>query len=428
MKIRQLELQNFRCFEHKTFEFSDQFNVFIGDNGTGKTAILKALSNGASFVLLFVREIPARDYQIDQDDIRHIKYYKSEIPTFERQFPFKVSCQGIINNHESSWHIQMLNDNEPRFSPYNAQYIFQQLVDQVSKGEDIILPLIAYYGTNRLWMPETENDIKTIKPGSRLQGYIDCLNPVSNLRALLEWLKTMEIASLQRGQVINLLDTVKTVIISCIENCQEVKYDILEDQLMVTFDNKTELPLRMLSDGFRTMLTMVADIAYRAAVLNPQLGSEAAKLTPGIVLIDEIDLHLHPKWQRRVVEDLKRTFPNIQFFATTHSPFIIQSLREGELIDLNNPDLIPAAEYENKYTEYIMEYIMHVPNTNRNDRHQQMMETAERYYQMLENANNSSPEELENLKIELDELIEPYSDDVAYHAFLKMKRLAKLGD
>ncbi|MBE9058901.1 AAA family ATPase [Sphaerospermopsis sp. LEGE 08334] len=428
MKIRQLELQNFRCFEHKVFDFSDHFNVFIGDNATGKTAILKALSTGASILLLFVPEIPTRDYQIDQDDIRHIKYYKGEIPTFERQFPFKVSCQGMINNYESSWHIQMLSDNELKFSPNNAEYIVKQLVEQVTKGEDIILPLIAYYGTNRLWMPSTENDIKTIKPGSRLQGYIDCLNPVSNLRALLEWLKTMEIASLQRGQVINLLDTVKTAIISCIENCHEVKYDILEDQLMVTFDNKTELPLRMLSDGFRTILTMVADIAYRAAVLNPQLGSEAAKLTPGIVLIDEIDLHLHPKWQRRVVKDLKRTFPNIQFFATTHSPLIIQSLKEGELIDLNNPDLLPAAEYENKYMEHITKNVMLVDNVNRNERYQQMMETAERYYKMLENANNSSPEELEKLKSELDELIEPYSDDVAYHAFLKMKRLAKLGE
>jgi hypothetical protein len=184
----------------------------------------------------------------------------------------------------------------------------------------------------------------------------------------------------------------------------------------------------MLSDGVKNMIGMVADIAYRCVTLNPQFDGEAARLTPGIVLIDEIDLHLHPKWQRRVVEDLKRTFPKIQFFATTHSSLIIQSLREGELIDLNNPDLLPAAEYENKYQEYITEYIMHTPNTNRNDRHQQMMETAERYYQMLENANNTSPEELENLKIELDELIEPYSDDVAYHAFLKMKRLAKLGD
>jgi len=70
------------------------------------------------------------------------------------------------------------------------------------------------------------------------------------------------------------------------------------------------------------MLGMVADIAYRSAVLNPQLGSEAAQKTPGIVLIDEIDLHLHPKWQRRVVEDLRATFPALQFVATTHSPFI----------------------------------------------------------------------------------------------------------
>jgi predicted ATP-binding protein involved in virulence len=173
------------------------------------------------------------------------------------------------------------------------------------------------------------------------------------------------------------------------------------------------------------MIGMVADIAYRCVTLNPQFDGEAARLTPGIVLIDEIDLHLHPKWQRRVVEDLKRTFPKIQFFATTHSEHIVQSLRDGELIDLNNPDLIPAAEYENKNIEYITENVMHVPHPYRNDRHQQMMETAERYYQMLENANNTSPEELEKLKTELDELIEPYSDDVAYHAFLKMERLAR---
>ena len=440
MKIRQLELQNFRCFEQKTFEFSDQFNVLIGDNGTGKTAILKALSTGTSFVLLFVREIPTRNYQIvqeiptrnyqiDQDDIRHIKYYKGEIPTFERQFPFKVSCQGMINNYESSWHIQMLSDNELEFSPNNADDIVKQLVDQVTKGEDIILPLIAYYGTDRLCMLATENDIKTIKPGdiktikpgSRLRGYINCLNSVINLKAILEWLKTMEIASLQRGQVINLLDAVKTAIISCIENCQEVKYDILEDQLMVTFDNKTELPLKMLSAGFRIMLTMVADIAYRAAVLNPQLGSEAAKLTPGIVLIDEIDLHLHPKWQRRVVEDLKRTFPKIQFFATTHSPFIIQSLRANELINLDNRD----GEYVNRSIEDIVEDVQGLGLPQQSKRWKNMMEAAQEYYQVLEQVENVSQEEIERLKHRLDELSMPYSDDPAYQAFLKMERLAK---
>lgn len=428
MKIRQLELENFRCFEQKTFEFSDQFNVFIGDNGTGKTTTLNALSTGLSILFKFIPGSRARNYEIDQDDIRHIKdnirrikYYKGEIPTLERQFPFKVSCQGVINNYELSWDIQMLSDSEPRFSPNKAEKSVKKLVEQVSKGEDTILPLIAYYGTNRLWMPATENDIKTIKPGSRLQGYIDCLNPVSNLRALLEWLKTMEIASLQRGQVINLLDAVKNAIISCIENCHEIKYDILEDQLMVNFDSQNELPLKMLSDGFRTMLTMVADIAYRAAVLNPQLGSEAATLTPGIVLIDEIDLHLHPKWQRRVVEDLKRTFPNIQFFATTHSPFIIQSLRDNELINLDNRD----GEYVNRSIEDIAENIQGVELPQQSERWKNMMQAAQEYYQVLEQAENVPEAEIERLKNRLDELSTPYSDDPAYQAFLNMERLAR---
>ncbi|MFN5954945.1 MAG: AAA family ATPase [Dolichospermum sp.] len=78
MKIRQLELQNFRCFDQKTFDFSDQFNVLIGDNGSDKIAILKALSTGA-IVILFVPEIPTRDYQIDQDDIRHITAFSALI-------------------------------------------------------------------------------------------------------------------------------------------------------------------------------------------------------------------------------------------------------------------------------------------------------------------------------------------------------------
>jgi predicted ATP-binding protein involved in virulence len=245
------------------------------------------------------------------------------------------------------------------------------------------------------------------------------------MKKIMLWFKKWELASLQQGRPLGTLSGVKEAIKNSMEDWQDVKYDVLQNKLVATAQDGRILPFNMLSDGVKNMIGMVADIAYRCVTLNPQFDGEAARLTPGIVLIDEIDLHLHPKWQRRVVEDLKRTFPKIQFFATTHSEHIVQSLRDGELIDLNNPDLIPAAEYENKNIEYITENVMHVPHPYRNDRHQQMMETAERYYQMLENANNTSPEELEKLKTELDELIEPYSDDVAYHAFLKMERLAR---
>ncbi len=80
---------------------------------------------------------------------------------------------------------------------------------------------------------------------------------------------------------------------------------------------------------------MLADISYRAIRLNPHLEQDAAKKTKGIVLIDELDMHLHPKWQRRIVQDLQNAFPDMQFIATTHSPFILQSLESGQVIDLN---------------------------------------------------------------------------------------------
>ena len=88
----------------------------------------------------------------------------------------------------------------------------------------------------------------------------------------------------------------------------------------------------MLSDGYRNVIKIILDIAARMCILNPYLKEKALQETPGIVLIDEIDLSLHPTWQKRIIGILKQLFPKIQFICATHSPFIIQSLEEGELI------------------------------------------------------------------------------------------------
>ncbi len=169
------------------------------------------------------------------------------------------------------------------------------------------------------------------------------------------------------------------------------------------------------------MLAMVADIARRAAILNPHLEERALAETPGIVLIDELDLHLHPRWQRRVVDNLRETFPNLQFIVTTHSPFIIQALRPGELIDLNERE---PAEYENQPIEDITEFVMGVEVPQRSKRYQEMMDVAQAYYRVLQQAKSASPEEVERLKRRLDELSAPFSYNVAYHAFLEMEREA----
>jgi predicted ATP-binding protein involved in virulence len=310
----------------------------------------------------------------------------------------------------------------------------KQLQDKVriqKKDRDkIILPVISYYGTNRLW--SVNKDDKTRPPSSQIEGYKNWLAS-SNINILTRWFKTLEWAILQYerdtdphyislvSSVRRTMSTVKEAVMSCMEDWKDVKYDVLLDELIATSKDGRTLPFRMLSDGVRNMIGMIADIAYRCITLNPLLSTEAARLTPGIVLIDEIDLHLHPNWQRRVVDDLKRTFPKIQFFATTHSPFIIQSLHPNELIDLDNRD----GEYYNKSIEDITEDVMGVDLPQQSERWKSMMQAAEEYYQVLEKADNASEEDVDRLKRRLDELSMPFSDDPAYHAFLKMERLAR---
>ncbi|OQV66630.1 hypothetical protein AK51_03675 [Serratia nematodiphila DZ0503SBS1] len=132
------------------------------------------------------------------------------------------------------------------------------------------------------------------------------------------------------------------------------------------------------------MLALVADLAQKAVGLNPHLGSDVLRETSGVVLVDELDLHLHPKWQRRVIEDLRRTFPSIQFICTTHSPFLIQSLRSGE--ELLMLDGQPTAELNNKTLADIAEGIMGVDDSETSIRYAEMKETAKKYLTMLDEA------------------------------------------
>ena len=205
----------------------------------------------------------------------------------------------------------------------------------------------------------------------------------------------------------------------------------LVDGQLFSFDN--------LSDGYRNMLAIVADIAHRAGRLNPQLMDKAATETPGIVLIDEVDLHLHPKWQRRVLNDLRTAFPKVQFIVTTHSPFIIQSLKPGEVLDLNSEQPLvrdyetaspaPEKSFSDRSIEDIAEDIMGIPVPSRSQRLQEMHDIALQYYELLGKAEGATEVEKAELKEKLDELSAPFSENVAYHAFLERKRLkAGLGE
>lgn len=419
MKILELDLRNFRSFSEKSLKLSDQFTLLIGDNGTGKTAILDALAVGAGALSLGVEAMDAR--YIRPDEVRQVPYRLGQSPTLEPQYPVSVSCSGVLDGKSIHWtrSVEVEHGRTTRQNAKKIASVAKHLQEQVRGGVEVVLPVVAYYPTGRLWLQKNEKGLGTLAPGSRTQGYVDCLDRASNEKLLMRWFKTMELTQLQEKEQVTVLSAAKIAVENCMEDWHRVRWEVKTDELVAEADDGRLLLFRMLSDGVRNMLAMVVDIAYRMAVLNPQLGAEVLT-APGLVLIDEIDLHLHPSWQRRVVEDLRRTFPNVQFVATTHSPFIIQSMRAGELINLDGR----CGEYAGKSIEDITEDEMGVPVPQRSRRNEEMVEAAKRYYEALESGRQSNGQTLEQLKWRLDEMLMPYRDDPAYVAFLEMQRAA----
>ena len=133
-----------------------------------------------------------------------------------------------------------------------------------------------------------------------------------------------------------------------------VFYDKRIEELMCRIDDEV-LPLRFLSAGYRSMIGMVLDIACRMAILNPNMRDNAYE-TDGVVLIDELDLHLHPKWQWHIISALEQTFPNVQFIATTHSSIILSSFKGENIIDINDN----GVEYKNNAYGYKINDILNI--------------------------------------------------------------------
>ena len=176
----------------------------------------------------------------------------------------------------------------------------------------------------------------------------------------------------------------------------------------------------MLSDGYRNVIKIMLDIATRMCILNPYLKEKALKETPGIVLIDEVDLSLHPTWQKRIIRILKEQFPNIQFICATHSPFIIQSLEDGELITLDRP---LDSEYSGEGLEDIAEDVMGVVLPQYSEKKRKIYEAAQKYFVALKEAKTQV--EIEKLGKELAILEAEYSENPAYMAWVHQQYIEK---
>lgn len=431
MRINSLIIDNFRGFKHREFQFHPQFNLVSGVNGTGKTSLLDALSIAAGSWFLGFSGCDTRHIRPQEVLLKH---YGER--GFEYQFPCVVEATGEVAYRELVWR-RSLNVPGGRTTYGEAREVkglAHAANRSVRAGGDTVLPLIGYYGTGRLWnvpreqaQVKSEQKIARKEQMSRLEGYRNSVDPRLSVAELVRWVARQSWIMFQNGgQTKPLYDTVRNAIVCCIDGATDLGFDADLGEIIAEIDGQEKQPFNNLSDGQRCMLAMVGDIAERAATLNPQLGDKVLEQTPGLVLIDELDLHLHPKWQRRVIEDLRSTFPRMQFFATTHSPFLIQSLRSGEELLLLEGQ--PTAELGNKPLEEITRGIMGVPDPHVSLRYERMKGVARQYLETLEEAAVAPKDKLSQFKEKLAETAGPYADNPAFQAFLEMKRAAKLGE
>ena len=419
MQVHHLQLKNYRRFEHFEMELGERFTLLAGNNGAGKSNIIEGLFVGLRQLFHHLHNLGPLG--IRKHQIRLQAVSSSKIPMMEPQYPSRITLSGFSYLPYTFW-MEQTSEIQSHQSDNPLAKALEQARNAIQKGTPTPLPLLACYWSRRPWLDSGRKFSETGKPGSRLNGYTGWFDAATNLTDLLLWFKTQELIALQRGETSESFEVIRQGLIRFLPKVDRIYWDIAQDELtLVTKDGA--MPFDMLSDGYRNMVAMVADIAYRSAVLNPHFGKRILDETEGVVLIDELDLHLHPKWQQNVVANLMQVFPKIQFVAATHSPFIIQSLRTGQgclLINLDDREQGETVDWLS--LEEVAEDIQGVEHANRHPRYNEMMAAAKQYYIILKDAESASPEALDQLRKRLDELTEPYGDDPAYQAFLAIER------
>lgn len=365
MRIDKLTLLNFRCFKQLDITFDEHITILVAPNGAGKTTVLDAVRLALS---PFLRGLDSAfsntedDISITTGDLRLV-YNPGEL-NMEIATPTSLITKGRWGAGKTmQWQLSRKGDqpvvedaNALRLSKWSEQ--LQEEVREEARKTSIELPLLLYLGTARLWYQGRHKlDLKKHRLDnsaySRLSGYDECLSAASGYEQFDRWYKWIcrshlefQIRRLEnlrlRPNDIQLADKLKDAIQVIQQSINaftleatgwhDLEYSSsLNEQLVMNHAIHGKIPLGQLSDGLRNTVAMVADIAFRCVKLNPHLCEQAALKTQGIVLIDEVDMFLHPAWQQRIIQALRNAFPLIQFIVTTHSPQVISTVKRDSI-------------------------------------------------------------------------------------------------
>lgn len=358
MILNQIKILNYKGIKDMQIRFAPGINLLIGDNGVGKTSVLDALSVALGGFFTGIKGVHAPG--IWQTDIRFETHrLAGASTTIEYMNPTAVDCEANVDGEIMKW-VRARDEGplNPRTKISNRE--IAKYAAQISNDANHLLPLIRYVGTSRVI------NIKRNRPSAgqkqlkdRRCGYIGCLDSGFDTEGIKDWCLKMEMAAFHQKNTIPEYEAFKATVssimkkMSDLEIAPKISYSRIFEDIVYSERDKEEIPIQYLSAGYQSLLWMSVDLAYRLALLNP--GQLDFSLATGVVLIDELDMHLHPKWQWNVLGALEETFPNIQFIIATHSPIIISSCKNGQLIMLDSEQTISYVG--NAYAYSIMDVL-----------------------------------------------------------------------
>jgi len=337
MNFSQLKLHNYRRFENFEIDFHPELTVLAARNGQGKTTILEAVAAALGpFVGAF-----------DEGKSEHIRRTDARYGVvgegFENQQNFPVVIDATLSTPDIKWQ-RALHSAKSRTTTKEAAPLAnwgKSLQAELRQKADVTLPVVRYYSSKRLWVSHSNISTKSILTESRTAGYKDCLSSLSSFVQLQAWMKKASLAAIQQRsqpgyehsnlqpRLQGIAEAVDTVMVS--EGWSHFHYSLMFGELAMVHADHGALPISMLSDGVRAMISLVADLALRCVRLNSHLRERAPRESTGIVLIDEVDLHLHPTWQQQVIQSLRNAFPGLQFIVSSHSPQVLSTVKRDNI-------------------------------------------------------------------------------------------------
>jgi predicted ATP-binding protein involved in virulence len=366
MRIKKCRLTNFGRFSDvdisvaPTLDNSSNVTVFVGNNGAGKTLLLRSIAISLSWLIARIRSEKGSGSPIAEDDIKN----EANFSLIDLAIYAPEGQENNINATEGDciyyWTLAKARKGrkiQQNTDLHEATRLADHFRVKLSENELLSLPLIVFYPVERVVL-DVPLKIRDKHSFQQLDGYDNALNQGVDFRRFFEWFRDREdsenesamtqkvfndlsqsfknaptmlnalkaIKELQASKLDHQLSAVRNAISIFMPGFSNLRVS-RKPRLIMTIDKHGEsLNVGQLSQGEKSLMALVGDIARRLAMMNPAL--ENPLHGNGIVLIDEVDLHLHPKWQRTLISRLTSTFPNCQFILTTHSPLVISDSKD----------------------------------------------------------------------------------------------------